>query len=237
MELWIHLPTLDTTKDLAAKAKESTKGIREKATESTKDIREKAADKLPDKNQSKEYAEKTASFLKDVGSKTFSATKSTASKMKELIEMQRDKKQYEKSTEKMHNQSKTPFEKKEDVRTLPGKVTFLGRFFAKIGKIFSKITLWFASAVLGKRFGRMKSGIFKRYKDAIVTKMVLIFGGFLSLIVGFKMAKGYIKNRKHRKRDTEIEDLKNELRRMKDDIDEELRQHRESRLSSKSPKP
>ena len=116
---------------------------------------------------------------------------------------------------------------KEDVRSLPGKVSFLGKFFSRVAKFFSKITFWVSKKFLGTLFGRMGSGgMLKRFKDKIVMKIVLLISGILTLIFGYKGLRAYIRNRKFRKKDREINDMREEIDQMKAQLDSEIKHYR-----------
>lgn len=124
---------------------------------------------------------------------------------------------------------------KDDVRSLPGKVGFLGRFFSFFTRLFGKISAWFTGKLFQRLFNsKGAGGIFKKYKDQLVTKVMLFFGGLFSIYLVFKSTKGYVKNRKFRQKDREIDDLKTELKRMKDDLNKELDEFRQLNKSKKS---
>ena len=158
-----------------------------------------------------------------------------ASKAKSAQNTKDSGKNNKKIGDKEEEKSSSFFGKTDDIHSLPGKVSFLGKFFAFFTRIFTKMTMWVSGKIFGRMFssGKLPLGFLRKYFDQIKTKALLLLGGIVAIIIFFKSIRGYIKNRKFRKKDREIEDLKVELREMKKELETEIKYYRDSRKEEK----
>lgn len=108
------------------------------------------------------------------------------------------------TSSKDSSDSQNYFNKTEEQKYLPGKVTLFGKILASIARFFRRITTWFTGAIYRTLLGGGKFGFFRKTKDAIIMKILLFGGCIVGVIVAYKSVKGYIKNRKFRKKDQEI---------------------------------
>jgi hypothetical protein len=222
---------------LKDETKEKLSNIASTVKDKSKKVAEKAYKNMPDSDETKKHAKTAAEFLKKVGKTAYSATKTSAVKAKEMYD-QRQEGKNEVAHEGKQQDTKKEIPKEEsryfgsskDTTKIAGKVSFIGRFFARVTKIFTKISSWFAKKIFGSLFSRARSGgIFKKYKDQLVTRLFLFLGWTVSLVVMYKAGKGYFKNRRFRKKDQEIQELKDEIYRLRTEIEGEIKEQKELR--------
>ena len=142
----------------------------------------------------------------------------------------------EKLVKKSSNNEKTSssiVDDKEDLKSLPGKISFIGRILAFFSRTFARFTFWLSNKLLNRLIGR--KGVFSKIlgsrltaiKDRLVSKIALIFGTILGIYFSYKGLKTYVKNRKYRKNIREIDQLKQEIRELKTELNSEIKDYRD----------
>ncbi|CAI2373512.1 unnamed protein product [Moneuplotes crassus] len=226
--------------------KQKMKQFAKSTTENAKKIGNKVYENMPDKETTKSTLKSASQVTSKAGKQVFNKLSELAKNQKENISSYEQKQsgtsspnqETKRSSASSGSRKDTSSQqksggffntKKEDIHSLPGKVSFLGKFFAFVAKTIARVTKWFSRKIFGRLFTSASSGIFRAFKDRIVTKALLLLGGLISLVVAYKSLKKYVKGRKFRKKDQEIEELKNEIRVMKDELNSEIKYLRQIR--------
>mmetsp|Transcript_16712 Transcript_16712/g.14627 ORF Transcript_16712/g.14627 Transcript_16712/m.14627 type:complete len:281 (-) Transcript_16712:44-886(-) len=179
-------------------------------------ISKKVVDNIPDSKTTKDT-------LKSASDATFKGSNKVIQKLSEMAKSQTDKNSGKKDDQ-------TYFKKKESIHSIGGKVSFMGKFFAFFGRIFKRVSMWISKKIWSRLFssGSLKLGFLRRFKNQIITRGLLLLGGLFTIIFFYKSVKSYIKNRRFRKKDKEIDLLKAEIEHMKEDLEETIKLYKDN---------
>lgn len=134
--------------------------------------------------KSDENQRKLKEFLKSAGTKAVDIGKSTASKTSEIYSNYKNKPSD--GDESSQNQSNQIPNKENDIKSLPGKISFIGRILGLFGRLFGRFSLWISNKLfyrmVGKQgiFSRMLGSRFTAFKDKVLTKGIPNFSNILS---------------------------------------------------------